>query len=204
MYMDHIINKIKIVLAIWIVIAIAASIPIADVLYFNNMITETSITETTQSILLFLIVRIYSYIAYKFEYLRYGSILIAGFFGTMFFRELDFLFDKNISWLPISLSIVIGCIFIAWRNKTNALYGLYHFMNSNAFYITVCGLGILLVFSRMIGMKLLWSGMIDVEKLRVIKNFSEEATELQGYTLCMIAAVKYFFECKGKHFSRKT
>lgn len=177
-----------------IIVAVIFMAPFADILILKNGIAEISLTELLQELNLLIIAAIYFYLAAKHPEIRFGAILIAGFFTTLFIRELDFITDQfeMLSWFHFVLAVAGSCIYLALKNRKNAVYGLAHFSKSESYYIMVCGLVTVLVFSRLFGMQIIWQALMDEGYIRVVKNAAEEVTELFGYTLCTISAVRYF------------
>jgi hypothetical protein len=166
--------------------------PFIDILILKNSIGEISLTEITQEFLLGIIVCLFIYNSFRYPKIKYGMILIAGFFSCLLIRELDFIMDKiAFSWFYIVMTIALFCIIIAVKHKENILYGLNHFCKSESYYIMVCGLLMILAFSRLIGMRILWENLLGKSYIRVVKNAIEEISELMCYTLCLVAALKY-------------
>lgn len=176
-----------------IIVAVIFIAPLADILILKNGIAEISLTELLQELNLLIIAAIYFYLAAKHPDIRFGSILIAGFFSCLLIRELDFISDRSemLSWFHFVVAVAGSCIYLALKNRKNAVYGLAHFSKSESYYIMVCGLVTVLVFSRLFGMKIIWQALMDDGYIRLVKNAAEEVTELFGYTVCMISAVKY-------------
>lgn len=165
-----------------------------DVLVLKNELTEISITEILQEIILTIIVSIFIFLAWKRPILRRGLVLIAGFFACMLVREFDFLFDyfkPYFSWFPLAVIIAVTCLYYAYKNVEETFLGLADFCASNSFYLMFCGLLIVLVFSRIMGISMLWEGALGDSYIRVVKNVFEEGSESFGYLICLLATVKY-------------
>ncbi len=165
---------------------------LVDIFILKNTVTEISLTEFVQEVILILIAGIFIYLAFQHPEVKYGMVLIAGFFCNLLIRELDFLLDTIFgSWLYVALPVALFCIVLAVRHKENVLFGLNHFCKSDSYYIMACGLIMVLVFSRLIGMQILWRQLLKASYIRVVKNAMEEGSELVCYTLCLISAWKY-------------
>ncbi|EGO65363.1 hypothetical protein [Acetonema longum] len=188
----------------FVALAVSAAIilqaPFIDVLILKNTITETSLTELLQGSILTMIAGIFIYLSrhHPVPGTKYGMVLIAGFFSCAVIRELDFITDQlHISWFYFVLAIVSYMIFLAWRHP-DILDGVVDFCKSESYYIMLCGLLTVFVFSRLMGMGLLWQNLLNESYLRVVKNAMEEGTELFGYTLCLISALKYTVSLSGR------
>jgi hypothetical protein len=175
-----------------VLIAITLLVPLVDVLILKNTITEISLTEFLQETMLAVITGSFLFLAFRRPAIRYGMILLAGFFACALIRELDFLFDKGlVSWFYVAMAVALVCIILAIKNKESTRRGLANFFHKKSFFIMVSGLLVVFVFSRLIGMKLLWSQLLGRAYPRMVKNVVEETTELFGYLLCQIASFKY-------------
>ncbi|QTL97432.1 hypothetical protein GM661_05265 [Iocasia frigidifontis] len=173
-----------------------------DLLVLKNFITENSLTEIAQELILGIIISLFIYIAWLCPKLKYGMLVIAGFFACLLIREMDFLTDKiSISWFYFVLAVVLGCLFLAIKYYESVIYGLNDFCKSDSYYIMVCGLILIFSFARLMGMKILWRNLLGTAYVRVVKNAVEEGSELVGYLLCLVSASKYTGSVLRKHGS---
>lgn len=128
-----------------------------------------------------------------------GLWLIAGFLMSLFIRELDCWFDyiRHGAWKYV---FVIWLVILTWIIATHArdtiFSGLAHFIRSRAWYLMLAGVVIVLVYSRLYGMKGLWElyAMGSCSSWPGIKSFSEESMELVGYTLIFFSAILYMMD----------
>lgn len=165
---------------------------IYEVFNFNGAPAEGYITEFLQLVLLllcvgsFLVAGLYNKSSFP------AMLLIAGFFFCMFIRELDYLFDRTpVSWFALVLATACGCFFYATKHWRQAVSSLADFCASHSFVALACGLAAVLVFSRLMGMKIIWKALMQEHYLWAVKATVEEAIELFGYTLCAMGAVDY-------------
>ncbi|MDU4961119.1 MAG: hypothetical protein E6X17_10735 [Sporomusaceae bacterium] len=181
-------------LAYSVLVALVLLAPFVDILILENGVTEISLTEFLQEIMLTIITGVFCYLFFRYREIRYGMLLIAGFFACLLIRELDFITDMSLllSWFHFVVLVAGGCIFFAFKHKDNALRGLGHFCQGESCCMMLCGLLAVLVFSRLFGMNILWEHLLTDSYLRIVKNAIEEVTELFGYTLCLIASCKYW------------
>ncbi|TCL70902.1 hypothetical protein EDC14_100847 [Hydrogenispora ethanolica] len=162
-----------------------------DIILLKNSVTEISATEFSQEAILCIIAGLFLYLSFRYPQIKYGMIIIAGFFTCLLIRELDFLTDNTpFSWFYLVLAIILVCLFLAIKHKENALYGLNHFCKNEAYYIMMCGLMLMVVTSRIIGMKIIWQHLVG-PSYRVVKNAVEEGNELLGCLFCLVATLKY-------------
>lgn len=128
-----------------------------------------------------------------------GLWLIAGFLMSLFIRELDCWFDyiRHGAWKYVfMLWLAILAWIIATRARDTVISGLAHFIKSRAWYLMLAGVTIVLVYSRLYGMKGLWElyAMGSCSTWPSIKSFSEESMELVGYTLIFFSGVLYMLD----------
>ncbi|HIU64958.1 MAG TPA: hypothetical protein IAB06_08005 [Candidatus Avacidaminococcus intestinavium] len=185
-----------------LLIALVLSAIFIDIFIFHNPINEISLTESLQELFLLIISLTFFSLARQYKNYRAGLFLISAFFGSLFLRELDFLFDPlpYISWFTFVLPLVLIALFYALRNQENCLNGLQHFTKDSSFPLMFCGLLTVLVFSRIIGMNIIWQNVLQQDYARVVKNVIEEGSELFGYTLTLLATFKYKYKLTGKLF----
>jgi hypothetical protein len=162
-----------------------------DIIFLKNNLTEISVTEISQEVVLSIIAGLFIGLSFRYSEIKYGMLMIAGLFLCMLIRELDFITDKiALSWFHFVLAIILICLYLAIKHKENTLSGLNHFCKSEACQIMICGLLLILVTSRIIGMKILWQHLLG-PSYRVAKNAAEEGNELLGYLFCLISTLKY-------------
>ncbi|MBO5566701.1 MAG: hypothetical protein J5934_05745 [Succinivibrio sp.] len=164
-----------------------------------NLPNETLI-EWLQSLALLITIVIFVLMYRKLEDDRSGLALIAGFFGSMFFREQDVYLNTETfpGWEICALFVLAAVFYIVYRRGIGeAVHGLAKFVSSGAFPLMAAGIAMLLVYSRLYGSGYLWSNIIiDTndemhELLHKAKRMSEESTELLGYVLMMLSAFFY-------------
>ena len=179
-----------------IVAAIAYLVIRTDIIVLKNGLSENSLTEYYQQILLLIVIFSFSYIAVVKKEARSFSLLIIGFFSCMCIRESDGVLDKVYHgfWLVPALLVAFSCIYFAMKDKKGLLSTAARFFDSRYFYTLSCALVIVLVFSRLAGMGYLWQTLLDDHYIRTIKNLAEEGTELLGYSLLAYSALGFGIE----------
>ena len=128
--------------------------------------SEFSCTEISQELLLLLSILIFARLA-KAERtrLRAPLVLLTGFLACMFCRELDYFFDFIFhgSWAVFAFLCFLLSISYVLRTFSidDMLKGFYQFINNSASVSIVFALNVILVFSRLLGMKKLWNRVFD-------------------------------------------
>lgn len=181
--------------ALWL--ALIVTIPplclFIDLHILGNTVSEYSVVEVAQLILLVLSIGSFGYLAYRKADDRAFAVLVAAFFATLLVREMDAYFDviAHGFWKYIASPIALTAIIYAYQRSEKTLAGMSRFMRSQAGVVMVIGLVILLFYSRLIGMTSLWKGLMGDAYIRVIKNAVEESAELLGYSLIFAASARY-------------
>ena len=155
-----------------LVVAVAYLVIRTDIIFLKDGLSENSLTEYYQQILLLIVIFSFSYIAIINKEVRSFSILIIGFFSCMCIRESDGVFDKVYHgfWLVPALIVTFTCIYFALKDKKGLLSTAAKFFDSRYFYTLSCALVIVLVFSRLVGMNYLWQTLLDDSYIRTIKK----------------------------------
>jgi hypothetical protein len=181
-------------------LALAVTIPpiclFIDLKIIGNGISENSATETSQIVLLLLSIGCFIFLARKKVNERAFFILAAAFFSCMIIRELDALFDliAHGFWVYIATPIAFTAIINAIKNGPATLLGLSRFVSSQAGMLMLVAVAILLFYSRLIGMAVVWQEIMGDAYLRVVKNAMEETSELLGYSLIFSASLTYLLQ----------
>lgn len=164
-----------------------------DIGVFNTQILETSFTEITQEIMLFICAVLFWRNA-RLPGMQGFSALAGGFFACLLMRELDGLFDpiSHSAWCWPFCAVAITCLVIAWRrdNRNDTLTELAAFTRTPAFGAIATGLGIL-VFSRVFGMGELWHLILKGGYARLAKTTVEEGVELLTYSMWLAASIDH-------------
>lgn len=176
-----------------LVCAFVLSLILLDLHFFRG-IPEQSFVEFGQATLLLITSLTYMYLAYRKN--ANGLWLVAGFFLCMFIREQDAYFDLIFhgAWAYVAIPCAIIFVCIACRKgEDNAIYTLANFMGSSSFTMLANGLLIVLVFSRIMGLKPLWKIVMGKHFIYSVKTVAEEGTELFGYAFIFVATMNYAY-----------
>lgn len=202
---NYLLKRLALFLCAAGLLAITTGFIFIDILVLNNGISETSVTELGQEIIVAMISLFFFIKACKNSEQRGVFTLIMGFFLCILIRELDGVFDQiaHGSWVWFALTVAFVCIAIAIREGQKTLNGLIHFITHPSHGMLVSGLLCILLFSRLFGMGILWHKLLGEDYNRTVKNMVEEGCELFGYTLCLISVIWYGFSAK-KHVAPVT
>ncbi|MDV5139911.1 hypothetical protein [Chimaeribacter arupi] len=176
-----------------VVIALFSSLLFVDVIWLHNFVKEISMTEIAQEGLLAGTVLVFFLLARRYPAWRYGFVLLGGFLTTMLIRELDAVFDliKHGCWVYVAVAVTLACLIAAATHLRSTLAGLACFVRARSYGMMLCGLLCILLFSRLIGMHVIWSHVLLDGYDRTAKNVVEEGVELFGYTLCFLASLQF-------------
>ncbi len=176
-----------------LVVSIAPVCLYVDLKVLGNGVSEQSLTEILQVVFLFLSASSFVFIAAKKTEDRSFSLLAAAFFACMIVREMDAVFDliAHGFWKYVAAPIAIIAIANGIKNSSSTLLGLSRFVRSQAGGLMLVAVAILLFYSRLIGMTIMWQSIMEDGYLRVVKNAVEETSELLGYSLILASSVRY-------------
>lgn len=169
-----------------------------DLNFFRDSVTEVSVTEIVQELILAAVVVIHFLLAKKYTLFRFCNILIGGLFLAMLIRELDAIFDmlSHGSWVWFALATSALSLAYPLLNWKKTLEQLQQYTQTPGYGMMLAGLMTILVFSRLIGMGDLWGFILQDGYVRAAKNAVEEGCEMYGYTLCLIAATGFSFQVR--------
>ncbi len=154
---------------------------------------ESSNTEHTQELLILTVALLSYFAAYKFESMRYFFVGLGSFAALSFVRELDAWFESNLfdkGWQVFAVFIIIPTLYILIKNRKQALKQVDEISKSSYFKMLILGVFVLHAFSRLYGRSKVWKQLLETDYKRIIKDASEESTELLGYMLIFIATVE--------------
>lgn len=169
-----------------------------DLNFFRDTVSEISVTEIVQELVLAGVTVMHFLLARKYIAFRLCNILIGGLFLAMLIRELDAVFDiiSHGSWVWFALATsVITLVYPLLRWKL-AVVQLQAYTHTPGYGMMLAGLITILVFSRLLGMGELWGFILQDGYVRAAKNAVEEGCEMYGYMLCLTATVGYAFSLR--------
>lgn len=170
---------------------------------------ENSPLELVQLALLLASSLLAGIVAFRRREVREGYMLVSALLACMAIRECDSLFDRALfhgAWLPFALAVAIVAVAAALAHRRQALAGIAEIVRSRHYGLLCVGFSVIFVFSRILGYKKIWMTIYrDICREegaawlhRVIKNISEEGTELFGYMLVFAWIVLTFKDALRK------
>lgn len=166
-----------------------------DIAVFKTDILETSFTEVSQEVMLFICALLFWNTA-RLPGQKGFAALAGGFFACLLMRELDGLFDpiSHSAWCWPFCAIAAACLAIASKreNRADTLAALAQFIRTPAFGAVATGLGVL-IFSRVFGMGDLWHLILKDGYARLAKTTVEEGVELLTYALWLAACIEHAY-----------
>ena len=192
--MQQIVGKFAEFLLLCLILVIATGMIFLDARLWGHIPAE-SFVEFSQEFLILLSSALFGYLALKKD--RRGLWLVCGFLGCMFIRELDEYFDLIFhgSWFYLAITYAAISIFLALREGlAKALKDLAEYMTNKYFVTMSCGMALILVYSRLIGMKLIWKIIMAENFSYYVKNVIEEGTELIGYAFIFVGSLQYAYD----------
>lgn len=161
-----------------------------DYFVLENGLSERSLTELFQQLLLLASIGVFSWSATKVAESRTLFILVAGFFGCMFLRELDFYFDMIVHgfWFYPTLLLASSVILYSVKHSADLISSVRSFGQTNAYFNILVGLVIILIFSRLFGSGTLWKEVMNEDYQHLYKTIIQEGLELFGYVFIFIGS----------------
>jgi hypothetical protein len=118
----------------------------------------------------------------------------------MLIREQDHFLDpiSHGCWKWPAFALAAACILHALRRPAETLSQLARFVRWRWFPILLVGVVIVLAYSRLFGMSMLWHSMLSADCWRLAKTAMEESSELLGYMLIMFSALLQSWEYRHR------
>jgi hypothetical protein len=172
---------------------------------FNNQtFSENGVVENIQLTFLLCGAITFLYCTLTEGKWRELSFLLASMSLLASGRELDKVFDQIIpviSWKFAYLFIVVAAIY-AFRHYKKTLKEILHFFGMPSFYIMCIAVVMILPVAQCIGHRPVISAVLGPRFTRgdisMIKELFEEALEVVGYLLILLAAVEYKINIKER------
>ncbi|KGJ96920.1 hypothetical protein [Colwellia psychrerythraea] len=172
-----------------------------DFFFLENNLSERSLTELFQQLLLLASIAIFIWSSIKVEESRTLFVLVAGFFGCMFLRELDYYFDMIVHgfWLYPTLLLASLVITYSIKNNKHLISSVRSFSQTNAYFNILVGLVIIMIFSRLFGSGTLWKEVMNDDYHHIYKTIIQEGLELFGYVFVFIGSFHQLRNVKNNH-----
>lgn len=167
----------------------------------DNPFSEVGPTEFIQSVALGLSLVLFFLEARRRPEMRGGLILVGGFIGCMLIREQDYFLDTVTHgfWKWPALALAFSCLAYAAATFRATVAGLANFIRWRYFSVLLIGLVIVLAYSRLFGMSILWRELLRDCHWRMAKTAVEESSELLGYLFVVFSALLLRFEKRSSN-----
>jgi len=164
---------------------------------------ESTFTEWTQQLCLFIMAAIFAHCAYHYLQFRSLSILLAGMATIGLVREFNNFFKANVfdgAWQMVAFTVAIITAYFIWKHRQGFWRAFDQFRQSFSFGLMMAGFLITFIFSRLYGQHEFWITLMEDRYFRSVKNASEESIELLGYGLMLIASIELFMLVRSVSF----
>ena len=172
------------------------------VFYWDTMceapFIEAGPTELVQTLLLLISSALFFLEARRCPDMRGALVLTGGFIGCMLIREQDYYLDmlSHGCWKWPALALAFSCTVYACVTFRATVAALARFVQWRYFTVLLVGLVIVLAYSRLFGMGMLWKSLLPDGEWRTAKNAIEESSELLGYLFICFSALLFRFRKK--------
>lgn len=165
-----------------------------DLAVLGHKTDEKSITEISQAVILLFTILICWRASQRHRNYRGAFVLMAGFFGCAFIREMDAVLD--IVWhgfwvVPVTVTAVAAIAYalvLDWKNLLNAIAKLACVREMS---FILFGLITLLIFSRTFGSgSLIWNELLPKGSATKFKSALQEGLELYGYIFILYGSFR--------------
>lgn len=164
---------------------------------------EKSYTEYLQQTFLLLSSFVFLVIARQDGKVRGFAIAACGFCLMLLVREFNNFFHTLFigAWQVLVALIAGVTAYFVYQNNETFLKPARKFLRTPAFGFVLSGMLIVMIFSRLYGLHDLWYNLMGetfTDSHRWVKNASEEAIELLGYTIFFFGTVEYLVQRNKK------
>lgn len=185
-----------------VLILIMSLVPIliyVDVEVLGNGISEFSLTEILQSLLILISSVLFIIISITDKQNKKVAVGLAGLFTAMFVREGDYFLDKiaDNMWQITVVLIFLMTIYHMFRANDQFLTSLLNFSTLRSFPYILIGLLIIILFSRIFGTGSLWRIVLGTSYSHLFKTAIQEGLELLGYLILFVGVVRVNNEIKA-------
>ncbi|WP_345332199.1 hypothetical protein [Ferrimonas pelagia] len=180
-------------LAVALLLAAATAVIHLEVRWLLGHVGEDSLVEYMQELILAVTVAMFLLLVAKRPAQRGAAVLVGGFFAVLLIREMDSVFDQIVHgfWKYPAVLLAATAIGYAYRHPQTTGMPLVAYSRHSSFGLMIAGMAILMVFSRLFGMGILWNTLMGEQYVRGVKNLAEEGTELLAYCLIFCSSAWY-------------
>jgi hypothetical protein len=182
------------ILEFLLVAAMTAAAPLIvciDSVVLRNGMSEYSITEISEDVLLLFSAGVFFIEARRQPESRGFLTLVGGFFLCMLIREMDFAFDaiRHGAWVFPALFTAAASLVYAGMHRDSVFAPMAAYVDTKSCIYISIGLLIVLVFSRLFGSgRLIWNAVMGANYRSDYKAIIQEGLELFGYVFITYGA----------------
>ena len=163
-----------------------------DVVALKNGLTEKSLTEFSQQLLLLLSAALFFYAGKKANDARPFNVFMGSMFTTMLVRECDVYFDviQHGSWVyPVTTLILLTLVY-TFKNRAAFFNTLRSYFSTRSYMVVLIGFILVIVFSRTFGSgNIIWKPLMGSDYHVIYKSAMQEGLELFGYLFILYGSV---------------
>lgn len=162
--------------------------------------TEDGLVENLQLAALGTLILGCAWLALRTPAMRSFWLVTGGVLGLALIREMDRLLDQVVHgfWKAPAGLLALVLLVVVWRRWPFIWRGFRQLVHIPAWGFWMAGALTVVIFSRLMGQKLLWNYLIeDPQVARHLKNMVEESLELLGYTLAVCGLIEGFFNLRS-------
>ncbi|MDX1461163.1 MAG: hypothetical protein R3348_08920 [Xanthomonadales bacterium] len=169
------------------------TIVLSDYEVFTYGISEYSLTETLQALLLLFTTAIFWLCWWREPSCRGFLAWPAGLFSVMLVREMDHFLDHIFhgAWLYFALAVLAVSVALGWRGRAQFRAGLQRYLVRQAHAYILIGLVLVIAFSRVFGSGGFINAILGEAHIPTLKTFIQEGLELAGYIILAWGALRY-------------
>ena len=167
----------------------------------SRSFSELAPTELLQSCSLLISSVLFFLEAGRRPDMRGALVLAGGLITCMLIREQDYFLDMIAHgfWKWPAFLVAFLCMGFAFVRLRATIHEMANLVRWRYIHILMIGLVIVLVYSRLLGLGVLWRELISSEEdWWIAKTSIEESSELLGYFLIMLSAFLMRFGRKGE------
>lgn len=163
---------------------------IVDNKILHNQVSKYSLTGISHTLFLLINVFLLYKLKAKNKVLARGIYLIIGLLVAMLVREnreiIRDLFSHHIKWYLIAILFSLYYCYMAFKEGVKKPFRILQALHQFGHYnYLICGLFIVLVWSRLIGNRFVFKGVDYISYSGALKNTVEEPTQSLGYLIIM-------------------
>lgn len=155
---------------------------------------EDGYVEWFQEIQLFIPFLVLIFSLKKNKTLQPAIIFMAGCLAMAEIREFNNFFIDHVfhgAWSLLVCITAIITVYFLYKQRKNLLQSFYHFIQTPAYGIVLCGFFVTFIFSRFMGIPDFWHNVLGKNYTRHAERMAEEGIELIGYTMIAFGCIEY-------------